>query len=248
MSSPFIRHVRTRIRARHIVQCVGTSTVTIIIPIVPSDVRRVVWDADIVDVNLVPVKQDDVCDVAEGVGVAVSRGPFPGYLGHEVAGTEKGIHQQLQVVACRRVAVQVDAARRLQDTVHLHQPHGHHRQVRLHPLAVGQARRFQYMGCRGLLVGYQPHPRNVKVGQRPSVLERRARRRAAHWGHVVLVGVERRVEVNQVNALAVHPAQDVEVVAGPDSLVGEVRLGHGYSQTTRAFCSGVVTYPTSVGS
>ena len=104
------------------------------------------------------------------------------------------------------------------------------------------------VGQRGLLVGNQTHPRNVEVVQRPSVLERRARCRAAHGGRVVLVGVEGRVEVDKVDALAVNPAQDVEVVAGPDGLVGKVRFGHGYSQTTRAFCSGVIAYSTSVGS
>ena len=180
--------------------------------------------------------------------VRAARRALPYDLVSKVSRSKNRVHQELEVVAGRRVAMQVDAARRLQDPVHVHQPHGHHRQVRLHPLAVGHARRLDHVRQGGLLVGYQPHPRNVKVGQRPSVLERRAHRRAAHRGRVVLVGVERRVEVNQVDALAVHPAQDVEVVTGLDCLVGKVRFGHGYLQATRAFCSGVIAYPISVES
>ena len=231
MPSPFVGHVGPRIRTRHVVQSVETSTVVVIIAVESGDVLTVVWDTDIIGVYLVPIEQDNVCDVAEGAGVAVGRCPLPGNLGRKLTRSEKGIHQQLQVVAGRRVAMQVDAPRGLQDPVHLHQPHGHHGQVGLHPLAVGQARRFQHVGCRGLLVGNQPHPRNIKVGQRPGVLERCAGRRAAHRGGVVLVGVERRVEVNQVDALAVHPAQDVQVVAGPDRLVGKVGISHGFFQS-----------------
>ena len=44
----------------------------------------------------------------------------------------------------------------------------------------------------------------------------------AYWGGVVLIGVEGWVEVNEVDALGVDAAQDVEVVACPDGLVGEI--------------------------
>ena len=245
---PFVSQVGPWVRTRHVVQSIETSAVIVVVAVESGDVFRVVWDTDIIGVYLVPIEQDNVCDVAKRAGIAVSRCPLPGDLRHEIAGTIDAVHKQLQVVADRWIAMEVDAPRRLQNPVHLHQPCGHHRQVRLHPLAVGQARGLDHMGQRGLLVGNQPHPRNVKVGQRQRVLERRARRRAAHRSRVVLVGVERRVEVDKVDALAVHPAQDIEVVAGPDCLVGKVRSGHGYSQTTRAFCSGVIAYPPSVGS
>ena len=67
-----------------------------------------------------------------------SQSPLAAPRGADGAGRrpENRVHQQLEVVARRRVAAQVDAARRLQNPVHLHQPHDHHRQVLLHALAV----------------------------------------------------------------------------------------------------------------
>ena len=194
------------------------------------------------------IEKNYVVDTAKPFSITPPCCTSPNDIIPEVPCPEHGVHQQLQVVACRRVTVEVDAPRGLQNPLHLHQPHGHHRQVRLHPLTVGQARGLDHVCQRGLLVGNQPHLGHVEVRQGPGVLERRARRRAAHRGGVVLVRVEGRVEVNQVDALAVHPAQDFQVVAGPDRLIGKVRFDHGYSQTTRASCSGPTVHPTSVGS
>ena len=50
---------------------------------------------------------------------------------------------------------------------------------------------------------------------------------ATYGGGVVLIGIEGRVEVYEVDALGVHAAEDVEVVAGPDGLVSEVWVWHG---------------------
>ena len=55
---------------------------------------------------------------------------------HEVARSKHGIHEQLQVVARGRVAMQVNATRRFQKSLHLQQPDCHHDEVGLHPLAV----------------------------------------------------------------------------------------------------------------
>ena len=90
-------------------------------------------------------------------------GPLPSYLIPEVALPKDRIHQHLQVVGRRRVAVEIDTACRLQNPPHLKKPHSHHGKVRLHPLAVGKPSRLQCMGHRGLLVGYEAHPSHVKV-------------------------------------------------------------------------------------
>ena len=103
------------------------------------------------------VEQNPVAYVSECSRVTMRRRPLPIHFRLKQVPANHRVHQQLQVVAGRGVAVQVDAARRLQDAEH------------------------------------------------------------------------------------------VQVIAGPDCLVGKVRFGHGCSQTTRAFCSGVIAYPISVG-
>ena len=66
-------------------------------------------------------------------------GTPPGDFGHEVAGTIDAVHQHLQVMAGRGVAVQVDGAGVLENAAHFQQADGHHAEVGLHPLAVGEA-------------------------------------------------------------------------------------------------------------
>ena len=65
--------------------------------------------------------------------------------------------------------------------------------------AVSQPRRRQHSVHGRLFVGNEAHPGNVQVGQRPSVLEGGAGRGVAHLRGVVSVGIERRVQVDEVN-------------------------------------------------
>ena len=69
-------------------------------------------------------------------------------------------------MAGRWVAVKVDASRGLQHSIHFQQPYCHHGQVRLHALTVCTLRRIEEVGYGGLLVGNQPHPRYIEVGER----------------------------------------------------------------------------------
>ena len=125
--------------------------------------------------------------------------------------------------------MEIDAPIRLENTLHLQESRRHHREIGLHPLAVSAARCVQYVRYRGVFVGNQPHPCNVKVTERPRILERRACRLAPYGSFIVAVRVERRVEVDKVNRLRVHPTKDVEVVSRPDRLIDKVRGGHNSS-------------------
>ena len=60
----------------------------------------------------------------------------------------------------------------------------------------------------------------IQVGQRPDVFEGCAGSGVAHQRSVVPVGVERRVQANEVNRGGVEAAQDVQVVPGLDGSVG----------------------------
>ena len=89
------------------------------------------------------------------------------------------------------------------------------------------ARGVEQMGERRFLIRDVARPRDVKIAEFPGVLERCARGFAADGGGVVAVGVERRIEIDQIDCLAVEAAQYVEVVARPDRAVGPVRSCRG---------------------
>ena len=143
---------------------------------------------------------------------------------------EHAVHGDLQVVARRGVAVEVDGARVAQEPPHLQQPDGHHDQVRLHGGAVGLARRVDYGTEGGLTLRDLAMPVRVQVGRRPGVLERGALGVRACGSGVGPVGVERGIEVDEVDAAGVHAPHDVEVVARPQGAVGPVRLAGGRSR------------------
>ena len=108
--------------------------------------------------------------------------------------------------------------------MHFEQAHRHHADIGLHPSPVRPARRLDHGVHARLFVGNQAHPGHVQVREGPCVLEGRASRLRPDGGLVGAVGVERRVQVDQVHAGGVHAAQDVEVVLRPQRLVGEVGL------------------------
>ena len=180
VTAPFVCQVRARIGTRDIVQRVGTSAVVVVVSVIACHVRRVVWNTDIVDVDLVAVKQDDVRHVSERTRVVVGRRTLPGDFGHEVPGAIDAVHQHLEVMAGGGIAVEVNGPGVLQDSAHLQQPNRHHAQVGLHPLAMGEGGRLEDLVHGRLFIRDQPHLSHVQVGQRPGVLESGAGRGAAH--------------------------------------------------------------------
>ena len=65
----------------------------------------------------------------------------------------------------------------------------------------------------------------VNIRQVPSILERCACRFATDGCGVISVGVEGRIEVDEVDAVVVDSAHDIEVVALEDGSVGDVAGG-----------------------
>ena len=173
------------------------------------------------------VEQDDVVNPTELLAARTPRVPPPHDLVLEVRCAEDGVHDGFEIVAGSWVAVEIDAASRLEDPLHFEQTNRHHAEVRLHALSVGEACGGNRCIERGMLVRNQPHPCGVEVAERPSILERGPRGLASNRGAVVLVGVEGRVEVDEVDALRVEASEDVDVVPGEDRLVCEVHWHSG---------------------
>ena len=82
------------------------------------------------------VAQDRIVNRPPTLRAAVGACPFPDDLAHEAAIAKNPVHKQLEVMGSRRVAVQVNASRRLQDAPHFQQPNGHHDEVSHHAFAV----------------------------------------------------------------------------------------------------------------
>lgn len=88
---------------------------------------------------------------------------------------------------------------------------------------MSQARCLEHLCRRWLLFGNQTHPSHTQVRDCPGVLEGSASGGATHWGGVVLVGVEERVEVDEVNALTTHAPHEGQVA--PVQLVLSAKFG-----------------------
>jgi len=84
------------------------------------------------------------------------------------------------------------------------------------------------LGCKQervkpwVVVFYVLAPMLVYVAESPGVFEFRSCGCGAYRGCVVGVAVERRVQIDQVNGAGVDAAHDLQIVACPDGLVGEV--------------------------
>ena len=111
----------------------------------------------------------------------------PDNLISEVPGSEHGVHQELEVVAGRRIAVEVNASGRLEHAAHFEKSDGHHDEVGLHARAVRETRRADHRVQRRVTIRNLAVPCLVHIVQRPGVLERRTGSFRPYRGGVVTV-------------------------------------------------------------
>ncbi len=137
----------------------------------------------------------------------------------EIPSPKHGVHDQFEIMAHGRIAVEIYAAGRLEDAPHLQQPRRHVDQIGF--VAPGHGSGDDPVKGRFLRFD-QVKPCDVHVRQRPRVPESGTRRFAPDRRGVVGFRVERRVKVDQVHRPAVHASHDREIVARPDRLVGPV--------------------------
>ena len=178
------------------------------------------------------IEQYGITYSPKALRVIVCGCPFPGNLVLEVRRPKNRIQKNFQVMAGRRVAVQVQAAVGLQDAVQFHQAGRHHHQVGHNGVAADELAE-----CGNHVLGRRRHRRVLDdvnfegalgfLGPLPSVgegpdLRRRLLSRPLAEQHVVGgVGVEGRVQVHQVHRLGgdVVP-QHLKVVAVVEGVRG----------------------------
>ena len=212
---------------RQIVMAVRSMLVTLSVE--PPHILRVVRRVDRVGFHFRrrAIEQDHVVNRGHFPHPACGgRCSLPHDLVTEVGSPEHRVAEHPQVGIRSRVAMQEDRAGRLEDAPEFEQPHGHHDQVRPHAGTVDDPGRVDGRVDARLSLGDLAVPRFVNVAQSPGVPERRAGRVRADRRSVVPVGVERRVEVDEIDALGVETAQHRQVVAGPHGAVGRVRECH----------------------
>ena len=155
---------------------------------------------------------------ASAGGGAVAPDDFADYI----PGAEHGVHHHLDVVAGGGVAVEIDAAGGFEEAVDFQQADAHNGEIGGRRRAAGVARGGDD-GVQAVVDAFELLNRHfLAVVQRPDVIEGGAFRRAADGGGVVAVGIERRVQVDEIYGGAVDAAHNGQVVAGKDGAVGDV--------------------------
>ena len=172
------------------------------------------------------VEQQNIMFALKSVALGCVSFITPNYFILEFGPPKHRIHEQLQVVAGRGVAMEIDRSCLFQDSAHLKQPHGHHDQVRLRALSVGLPSRPYDRIHSLVLIGYFAVPRHVHIIQSPGVLKRCSRCLRADGSRVGPVAIEGRVKIDQVHGFGVHPPHDGQVIASPHGAGFEVGLTH----------------------
>ena len=75
---------------------------------------------------------------------------------------------------------------------------------------------------RGLMFSEFAMPCIIKIAERPSIFERRASRLTTDRGFVGAIGVERRIQIDEVYRLRINPPQDMQVIAFKNGSVFDI--------------------------
>ena len=102
------------------------------------------------------------------------------------------------------------------------QPHAHKGQVAGHAFAVGQLGPVNQVIQRWAAELNFVNPFLLHIAEPPDVIKLGAPRFAVQRRGVGAVGIEGRVQVDEVNALGVDAPEDVQVVPGKDGAVGHI--------------------------
>ena len=127
---------------------------------------------------------------------------LPNDLIPKIPPPEDRVHDGLEVVGGRGIAVQVDGARRLEHAAHGEQADGHEAHERAHAVGVRISGALDGLHEAGVIVGDLVHPVLVHVAlPGPSVLKLRPGGEAIGRGVEVAAFVERRVRGCEVHGL-----------------------------------------------
>ncbi len=178
------------------------------------------------------IEKQDVGVPAIAPAIAVRRSAFPGDFVAEPVGAENAVEQQLEIMARGRVAVEIEAARGPEHAMQLDQPDRHHRQIGHHVVvAEERAHRGEHVeGARppavhhlvkGILRRVVPVP---AVFERFDLCVRFAARCSAEQDVVIGIRIERRIEIDEIDAVIRHMrAQHIQIVP-VKQMVGQLHL------------------------
>ena len=158
------------------------------------------------------------------LNIGVRRRSLPNYFVTKIRRSEHPVQQHPQIMARGRVAMEIEAARGFEDAMQFHQTRGHHRQIRHHgggsEKAVEGLHHVHDGGVRAIvhklgvgLRGVRPIP---GVGEGVKLRLAGFPGSLAEKDVVIGVGIEGRVEINEVNAGVgkfLRVAQPTEIVA-----------------------------------
>lgn len=148
--------------------------------------------------------------------------PFPNDFTSKLIRPKHRVQHQLQIMARGRVAVQVQATRRLQHPVQFHQSHRHHAQISHHGIfADGRFHRLHQHMQLVVAALRNVHQRVVRTRPPlPGVVKGfdagvGASARCALEQHIIGgVGIEGRVQIDKIDRLVLHMrAQHIQIVA-----------------------------------
>ena len=160
----------------------------------------------------------------------------PNYFVPEIFGAEYSIHSHPYIPVGRRVAMQINAARRFQNAVHFQQPNPQKTQKSGGIIILRQASGFNHLKQRLIFVPYlvQPDamhrlpkplirpffPKKRIIGPTPSILILPRRRRA------IPLFVERGIRGDEIHSLAIHPAQNIQIVHFIQRIIQKILFRH----------------------
>ncbi len=213
---------------------VRTATIFIVLPIVLTNIFLVKGCRGSGRINRrSAIEQNVIGDAPKRILIAVCVGPLPDNLIDEHIATEYCVHQCLQPSGLRVITVEIDAAVWFQYPPEFNEAFVHHIEIGFGARADGFAGGADY-GCRSLALIDQPiQGQPLTRRQAVEVGELRAFSLRADRCGVIAATVERRVEVDEIDALAVEPLQDRQVFADEESAVLHVELGHSLPLSRR---------------
>ena len=88
--------------------------------------------------------------------------------------------------------------------MHLHQPHRHVDEVRFIRII---RHSIENLAQLGVLIGDEPNPFDINIVERLGVLKLCAGSFGTDWRGVVVLGIEGRIEIDEVDALVINSAQ-----------------------------------------
>ena len=120
--------------------------------------------------------------------------------------------------------MQVNASSRFENTLHLYKADTHRHQINHHRVVIGMLRcQYDLMYLR-IVFRYFAMPAVSDILIRPNVFEGSTFGWRTDRGFVLLLGVEWRVKINQVNRLGIHTPHNIKIVCDKKRPVFNVHL------------------------